>query len=95
MLFRERHVDRIVQHLSMSPFMAHPHEWVATVVVLAITLAGCAPLLAQWVYRVYLQPDFARSPYYLPFQTTMWAAAAVCMFLFYRTTVQDFVYFQF
>jgi alginate O-acetyltransferase complex protein AlgI len=95
LLFREHHVDRIVQHLSKNPFVAEPAEWVATVVVLAMVAAGCVPLLLQWAYGRYLRPRVAASPWHLPLQTTAWAALAVAMFVFYRTTLQDFVYFAF
>ncbi|MEZ4238799.1 MAG: MBOAT family O-acyltransferase [Myxococcota bacterium] len=95
LLFRERHVDRIVQHLSKSPVSASPEAWVATGVVLSVTAAAAAPLLVQWAYARWLRPRVEHTPLHLPLQTTCWAAAAVLMFVFYRTTLQDFVYFQF
>ncbi|MEQ1504616.1 MAG: MBOAT family O-acyltransferase [Myxococcota bacterium] len=95
LLFRERHLERIVQHLSKSPVAATTDEWVATIVVLSVTAAGCAVLIAQWAYARWVRPRIAGTPVYLAVQTTAWAALAVAMFLFYRTTLQDFVYFQF
>lgn len=95
LLFRERHVDRIVQHLSKNPFAADSDGWIATLVVLAVIAAGCAPMLSQWAYGRYVRPRIRSSPMYLAVQTTAWAAMAFAVFLFYRTTLSDFVYFQF
>jgi D-alanyl-lipoteichoic acid acyltransferase DltB (MBOAT superfamily) len=95
LLFRERHLDRLVQHLSKNPFFAYNDQWIAAIVVLTVTLAGCAPLLAHWAYGRWLRPQIVGTPLHLPLQTTAWAVCGVAMFVFYRTTLQDFVYFQF
>jgi alginate O-acetyltransferase complex protein AlgI len=95
LLFRERHVDRIVQHLSRNPLSAQPDEWIAALVIGSVTAAASAPLLLHWVYGRWWRPRMSASPLYLPLQTTCWAVCSVLMFLFYRTTLQDFVYFQF
>ncbi len=95
LFFRERQLGRILQHLWMNPFWAHPDEWAAVVVLLSITVTCCIPLLLQWIWVKEVQPRLSGSPYHLPLQTTGWALMAFAMFLFYRTTLQDFVYFQF
>ncbi len=95
LMFRERHLDRLVSHLTTNPFVASPEELYAASVLVTVVLAGCAPMLAQWVYARTVRPALRSSPLYLPVQTTSWAAIAVLLFVFYRTTVQDFVYFQF
>ena len=95
LLFRERHVDRIVAHLAQRPWAAGPDEWAATAVLLAVTGAVCVPLLIQWALVRLVVPRVEGSVAYLPLQTTSWALLVGAMFLFYRTTLQDFVYFQF
>ena len=95
MLFREQHVDRIVQYLSTNPLVASGDEWVATTVVLSVTCIVTLPLLLGYLFDVYLKPRVEDSTWYLPIQTTAWAFYAVMMAVFYRGIAQDFVYFQF
>jgi len=95
MLFREQHVDRIVQYLSVNPVAASPDEWVATLVILAVTSIVTVPLLVGYLFDVYVKPRVEDTVWYLPMQTTAWAGYAMMMGLFYRQTAQDFVYFQF
>ena len=95
LLFRERHLDRLVHHLTTNPLRASPEEWYAASVLATVGLAGAAPLLLQWAWSKEVTPRLRGSPWHLPAQTTGWAAAGVLLFVFYRTTVQDFVYFQF
>jgi D-alanyl-lipoteichoic acid acyltransferase DltB (MBOAT superfamily) len=95
MLFREQHLDRIARHLGQHPFAAPRAEWIATAVVVGVTAAGAAILVAQWALTKFVAPRFEDRPWWLPVQTTVWAMLVVGMFLFYRTTLQDFVYFQF
>jgi alginate O-acetyltransferase complex protein AlgI len=95
LMFRERHLDRLLIDLTRNPFVAPPEQWVATIVVLAVVAAGCVPMLTQWAYARWVRPRIAGTAVYLPWQTTAWAAVIVCLFVFYRTTLQDFVYFQF
>jgi len=95
MLFREHRVDRIVHHLTVNPVVAQPAEWVATLVVLSVTAAVSLPLLLGYLFDVQIKPRVEGTVWHLPLQTTAWAAYAVAMFLFYRVTATDFVYFQF
>jgi D-alanyl-lipoteichoic acid acyltransferase DltB (MBOAT superfamily) len=95
MLFREQHVDRIVQYLSVNPFVASPDEWVATVVIASVTAIVSVPLLLGYLFDVYVKPRVEQTVWHLPMQTTAWAFYGVMMALFYRVTAQDFVYFQF
>ena len=46
-------------------------------------------------FDVWIKPRVESSPWYLPMQTTAWAGYGVCMWLFFRVTAADFVYFQF
>lgn len=95
LLFRETHLDRLARHLSAWPWTGSPDDDVAATVLVAVTLAGCLPLTVQWAVVRYVVPRLEASPWYWPAQTTTWAALVTLMFLFYRTTLQDFVYFQF
>lgn len=49
-------------------------------------------MLVQWAYGRYVRPRIRRSPLHLAVQTTAWALMAFAMFVFYRTTLSDFVY---
>ncbi len=95
MLFRERHVGRIAQYLTLNPVAAEPSEWVATLVLLSVTAACCTPLLAMWAFDRRVGPAVRDTVWFLPIQTTAWAVASQFMFVFYRVSARDFVYFQF
>ena len=95
LLFREQRVERIVQHLTKVPWEGSLDVWAATMVLLAVTLTMCVPLIVQWLVVRFVVPRLEESPYLLALQTTSWAVLLVGMGLFYRTTVRDFVYFQF
>ncbi|MEM6929774.1 MAG: MBOAT family O-acyltransferase [Myxococcota bacterium] len=95
LLFRETHVDRLLAHLTQWPWTGTADDLVAAMVIVGVTLLGCVPLLVQWAVVTRVVPRIAASPWFLPLQTTTWAGLLAAMFLFYRTTLQDFVYFQF
>ncbi|MBX2798591.1 MAG: MBOAT family protein [Myxococcales bacterium] len=94
LMFRERRLDRLISHLTTVPWQGSLDEWAATMVLLTVTGALCVPLLLQWVLVTRVAPRVPE-PWLLPAQTTSWALLVAAMFLFYRTTLQDFVYFQF
>ena len=95
LLFREHSIARIIQHLSKDPFAASADDWVATTVVLSMTAVGCSPLILGYLWDRYLAPRIAHSPWVFPMRTSMWAVYALAMWVCYRVTAQDFVYFQF
>ncbi len=95
LLFRETHTERLLSHFTRWPWSGTDDDVVAATIVVAVTLAGCAPLVAQWLIVTRVVPRVKAAPWFLPVQTTTWAALIACMALFYRTTLQDFVYFQF
>jgi alginate O-acetyltransferase complex protein AlgI len=95
LLFRETHLDRIVEHLQRNPFVATPDEWIATSVVIGMTLLCAVPLvLSHYVERLLL-PRLRESVWWLPLQTSAWATFGMMMFVFYRVSTYDFIYFQF
>ena len=53
------------------------------------------PLFIALAAEKTVLPRLEKSPWYLPVQTTLWASYAMVMFVFYRTTTRDFIYFQF
>ena len=43
----------------------------------------------------YLKERLEQSEWLVPIQTTTWAVLGVFMFVFYRVSTYDFIYFQF
>jgi len=64
-------------------------------VLATATVVFTLPLLLGWVWGETVGKRLEGSPWRLPVQTTAWACWIFAMFVFYRTTAQDFVYFQF
>jgi len=95
MMFRETHLSRIVQHLTQNPFTASHEQWVAGTVVFVVTIAAGTPMvLAMFAEDTFL-PRLRKTVWWLPAQTGTWACFAVAMYVFFRVTVRDFVYFAF
>jgi D-alanyl-lipoteichoic acid acyltransferase DltB (MBOAT superfamily) len=95
LLFRETDIARIGRLLTLSPWSATPDEWVVTVTMLAVAGFCAAPLVIALVFERTVLPTLEKSPWYLPVQTTAWAAFAVCFYVFVRMSSADFIYFQF
>jgi alginate O-acetyltransferase complex protein AlgI len=95
LIFREPHVGRLIRHLGKHPFSASREEWVAVAVLLGITGVATLPYAAAALYTWLVHPRLSRTPWILPTQTTLWALAGLCMFVFYRVSAYDFIYFQF
>ena len=95
MLFRETHLDRILMYLQLPPFEATPDQWVATSVMVGMTLLCATPLVMSHFVERYWLPRLKTSVWYLPMQTSSWAAFGMAMFVFYRLSSYDFIYFQF
>ena len=96
LLFRERHIQRIVMHLTTNPLDFTYDDRVAFSVMVSIFAVFSSPLLiALAVDKWGLKDRLAKTPWMLPVQTSLWAFYAVCMFVFYRLTDRDFIYFAF
>jgi len=95
MLFRETHITRIWQHLTKNPFVATEDEWMATAVVIGMVAVVSTPLCIAWAVERWVLPRIDQSRWFLPVQTTAWSVYAVGMFVFYRVSTYDFIYFQF
>ncbi|MEQ1502189.1 MAG: MBOAT family O-acyltransferase [Myxococcota bacterium] len=95
LLFRETHVDRIVMYLQKSPFSATEDEWIATSVLVGMTILTATPLILSHFVGRWIVPRIRNSVWELPIQTSSWALFAMAMFVFYRVSAYDFIYFQF
>lgn len=95
LLFRETDGAALWGHLTRSPFVATDDQWVATITMLSITAVASTPLWVALLLLRYVIPRIESSPWYLPLQTTLWAAFAASMFFFGRMSAMDFIYFQF
>ncbi|MDP2309149.1 MAG: MBOAT family O-acyltransferase [Pseudomonadota bacterium] len=94
-LFREPSLSRIAATLTRNPLASTADEWVATAIMLEMTALCAAPLVIGLLAQRYLLPRMQASPWYLPVQSTTWAAFALLIFLFVRMSSTDFIYFQF
>ncbi|MFZ5475863.1 MAG: MBOAT family O-acyltransferase [Myxococcota bacterium] len=94
-LFRETSLARIAATLSRDPFASTQEQWITTAVMLAITAFAATPLVLAHVALRWVLPRIEKSDWYLPVQTTAWAAFALGMFVFVRMSATDFIYFQF
>jgi len=95
LLFRERHVERIFQHLSKNPFTAGEEDLIAASVVLGMTAFCAFPLILSHFVERWALPRVRDSAWFLPIQTATWAVLGMGMFIFFRVSASDFIYFQF
>jgi alginate O-acetyltransferase complex protein AlgI len=95
LLFRERSLTRVWQHLSQPWFGGTHDQWIAATVVGAMALAGTLPINLSYSVEDYVFPRLRRSDWWLPIQTTFWAFEALAIYVFYRDGSNDFIYFQF
>ena len=95
MIFRETHTDRLIRAFTINPVQATPDEWLATVVLLGICLVCSLPLFVALAIETWVTPRMQNSPWNLTAQTTTWAVLTLVIFVFTRSTVNDFIYFQF
>ncbi|MEZ4318284.1 MAG: MBOAT family O-acyltransferase [Myxococcota bacterium] len=95
LIFREPRLDRLVRHLQTPPFEGSRDDWVAVAVLLGITGAACSPYLLSTLWLQLVQPRLEKTVWLLPAQTTGWALAGIAIFVFYRVSAYDFIYFQF
>ncbi|NCG18165.1 MAG: MBOAT family protein [Rhodobacterales bacterium] len=95
MLFRETHIHRLFSYLQKNPFSATSDEWVATSVIMGMVAFVSVPLIFSYLVERYLLPRVTDTDWMLPLQTSSWAVLASFMFVFYRISSGDFIYFQF
>ncbi len=95
LIFRETSVRRLFGYLTENPFAATPDEWRVTIGMLGITVVLSLPFVIEHYARRLVIPRLEPTVWYLPVQSTLWSVFAVFMFVFYRVTALDFIYFQF
>ena len=95
LIFRETHIDRLLQFFALNPFGGTREQWVAAGVMLGVVVAYSTPLVLAALLERTLLPAIRDKEWYLPVQTTAWSLWAVGILLLVRTTNQDFIYFQF
>jgi alginate O-acetyltransferase complex protein AlgI len=95
LLFRETHISRVIEHLQKNPFAAEPDQWIAATTVVGITLVFSLPLILSHFVEYRWWDRLRASVWWWPMQTSAWSMYVVMMFVFYRVTTYDFIYFQF
>jgi D-alanyl-lipoteichoic acid acyltransferase DltB (MBOAT superfamily) len=95
LIFREVNLERVVQHLSQPIWGGTQEQWVAASIVAGVALATSMPMMIAVLVEDNWLPKLRTNRWFLPIQTTFWTAEAVLIFVFYRNTMGDFIYFQF
>ncbi len=95
LMFRETHLDRLWMHLTRSPFVGSEDQWTAAIAVVGVTITFALPMIASHYVEKYALPRLQRSELWLPIQTFTWSVLIMVMFIYWRASAYDFVYFQF
>ncbi len=95
LIFRETRIDRLLTYFTLDPFAGTEEQFIAASVMTAVSLLTAVPLLLGLAWDKVVAPRWQKSPWYLPMQTTGWAAAVVLIVVFVRMSTNDFIYFQF
>ena len=95
MIFRETDITRLFHYWTLWPLSGTQAQWIAASTMLLVCLWASVPLLVALGFELWLWPRLRGHKLALPVQTTLWGVAAVVLFLFVRTSNNDFIYFQF
>lgn len=95
LLFREASLTRVWQHLTKPWFAATQEELIAAAIVGSMAVLGTLPINFSFWVEDNVLPRLRPSAWFLPIQTTFWSLEAAAIFVFYRDTSADFIYFQF
>ena len=95
LIFRERHLDRLVHHLSQHPLGGTPGQHVAAVVTLGAVLFYGAPLVVASVVQALWARSPSAGPWSLPARTLAVGLLTVCVIALAQGQGEDFIYFQF
>ncbi len=95
LLFRERSVERILQHLGQIGQPSTEEELIAATLVASMAVLGSIPLTLGHLVEDHVLPRVEGTIWMLPVQTTWWSLAAVAIFIGYRDVSEDFIYFEF
>ena len=95
-MFRTRSLPRLIDFLTTNPFVVNSStEWLPVLGLLGLVVVLGSPLVVAHIARRVVTEDMQRSVWFLPAQSVMWSCFAVLMFVFYRISAYDFIYFQF
>ncbi len=94
LIFREPTLGSLVNHMMLNPFAGTEAQWMATAIIVANVIVYASPMMLAMALQPKLD-EVAERGWFLPVQTTAWAAFAFGIFVFARDTKGDFVYFQF
>ncbi|MBU0606396.1 MAG: MBOAT family protein [Armatimonadetes bacterium] len=94
-IFRETHIHRLLHYFTLGPLGGSHEQWVAATVMFAMALALGAFLMIGSLAQMFVIPRLRQSGWYLPALTTMCTVCGIAMYIFQRTTTNDFIYFQF
>ncbi len=95
LMFREPSLPRLISHLTTNPIAATNDEWRGTIGILGLVGVLAIPFVIEHFARRMVIPKLEGSIWYLPVQSAVWSAFALAMFVFYRISAYDFIYFQF
>jgi D-alanyl-lipoteichoic acid acyltransferase DltB (MBOAT superfamily) len=95
LMFREVSLARVWQHLSQPWFGGTDLEWTAAAIVGSMALLGTLPMNFSFWVEDHVLPKLKKSQWYIPIQTTFWSLEILIIFIFYRDSTEDFIYFQF
>jgi alginate O-acetyltransferase complex protein AlgI len=95
LIFRETHLDRLVQYATLNPFALTHDEAVASVVFAVAIAEVSAPLVLALAFERWVWPRLAPTAWAVPVQSWMWTAAGLAIAALVRSNDADFIYFQF
>ena len=94
-MFREVSLSRVWQHFAQNPFANTQEEMITATIVFGMLFVVASPLWLAMVLEKHVLPKIRHKQWFLPLQTTVWGVEAAAIFLFYRGSASDFIYFQF
>jgi hypothetical protein len=95
-MFRETHLERLLTDFTKNPFSGSDDQWVAAIAVVGVTVTFALPMIAShYVERLALPRLRNLGVWWLPVETFAWSVLVMVMFIYWRASAYDFVYFQF
>ena len=97
-LFRSASIGRALDHLSalyLHPLTGSPEQFLTAAALLGITAAAALPLWVAMAVEDNLLERAQSWRVYPSLLSAVWGLQMAAIFVFYRTTTTDFVYFQF
>jgi len=95
LLFRERDILRVWQHMQQPFFGAMLEEYVAAWIVVVMTTVLAIPMMLSHPVESKLVPWLKERKMLAPAATTWWTAELIAIFIMFRNVSADFIYFEF